>query len=87
MAHLKYHTNCSLIFRTLLYIGMEFPKDVEEEGSGRVLEKEFMIYLKPDFGKRGVIILRISIINVTNIFSVYLFLGTRHDRRRNRNLP
>jgi hypothetical protein len=66
---------------------MEFPKDVEEEGSGRVLEKEFMTYLGPDSGKGEVIILRISIINVTNIFLLYLFLGTRHDRRRNRNLP
>lgn len=66
---------------------MDFPKDVDEEGSGLVPEKEFMTYLGPDFGKEGVIILRISIINIITIFSVYLFLETRHDRRRDRNAP
>ena len=66
---------------------MKFQKDVEEEDSGRVPEKEYLTYLGPDFRKGMVIILRISIINVTNIFLVYLFLEMRHDRRHDRNLP
>jgi hypothetical protein len=52
-----------LILRILFYIEMVFLRE-EAEGSGPVLAKGYMIYFVQDFGKGGVIIIRISIINV-----------------------
>lgn len=56
-----------LIFRTLFYIVMEFPKE-EEEGFGRVLENNIMNYLGRDSGKGRVILIRIPIINISFAF-------------------
>jgi len=52
-----------LIFRTFVIIVVEFHKDPEED-YGRVLVKDIMTFLEPDFGRDRVITIRISIINV-----------------------
>ena len=56
---------------------MEFLKGVEEEGFGRVLVKDIIENLEQDFGKGGVIIIRISIINVhIHILNLFIFRNT-----------
>ena len=56
---------------------MEFLEYVEEEVFGRVLVKDIIENLEQDFGKGGVIIIRISIINVHNhILNLFIFRNT-----------
>jgi len=53
---------------------MEFLEGVEEEGFGRVLVKDIIENLERDFGKGGVIVIRISIFNVHNhILNLFIF--------------
>ncbi len=55
---------------------MEFLEGVEEEGFGRVLVKDIIENLERDFGKGGVIVIRISILNVHN-YILNLFIASR----------
>ena len=56
---------------------MEFLEYVEEEVFGRVLVKDIIENLEQDFGKGGVIIIRISIINVyIHILNLFIFRNT-----------
>ena len=50
---------------------------MEEEVFGRVLVKDIIENLEQDFGKGGVIIIRISIINVhIHILNLFIFRNT-----------
>jgi len=53
---------------------MELLEGVKEEGFGRVLVKDIIEKLERDFGKGGVIVIRISILNVHNyILNLFIF--------------